>query len=380
LIVAACPSVGSTAQVHETEVDIIRANDLLKGMRDRAKQAGTFAIHWNESSNLIGDPAQLAERLARSAAEIEDPSAAAFAAETAIMAISMQQGSEFRLVADGPKLRMDRFTFEASRIDPGELVRQRTLAAFDGQFSKWVVLERSGDYPIGVISNETDPVEFRYISSIPVFVAFRSALWLNRLGSYDATTRWGELGDTSLVKLELATRSSDPHISRYVLWCDPTKSFQALRIEKWHGPTLRRRWDLRYEVSDDSASWLPDSWEMLAWSADGHLNERRQSEVTECRVGQEVASTEFEIVFPPGALVYDRTRQEEYILLHNHQKQYITDAHWDAGMTYQEILKSTNRSTSEISQVVGIVISGAFLILLTLFWLWRRYWRLRTVL
>jgi hypothetical protein len=261
-------------------------------------------------------------------------------------------------------------TFEQSMTDPLIAVPQETVQTFDGKLGKSLTAKSAGRYPRGRVASTDETNGLDFVGALPILLAVRGAVWLDRLAAPRATAVDGVLENDPMVILTLSSEGSD---RKYILWCEPAKDYHVRRIEYYASSGLRRRHDISYSHDEKSRLWIPVRWTRTSALPDGGIRVQKTSAVTYYSLGGAIPSEEFDLTFPPGTWVDDEVNNRSYIVLEDGGERVVTPAERAARLGYEELLeRSPGLGSPRIWWIMSFSTIG---LIVLLFFVWRSYRR-----
>jgi hypothetical protein len=95
---------------------------------------------------------------------------------------------------------------------------------------------------------------------------------------------------------------NDARLSYFV---DPELDYNVVRRVLVRNRRIVNQIDIGYEKSS-VCEWVPISWVEHAYTASGNLERRREVEVVSTKFNEPLSEDQFDVVFPPGAVVTDQ--------------------------------------------------------------------------
>ena len=149
-------------------------------------------------------------------------------------------------------------------------------------------------------------VEFRTISTYPIFWTFRGAddkFSAHSLDDYELSGRFVVLGGRRCCELVQKSRSAS---SSQVLLLDTERGYAPLSLTVTTEKTVTLHLGIEYTFSQDVGLWLPSAWKSSTHTHSGALRESVAVTVTECVPNAGVRPTEFQPSLPPGTHLLDQ--------------------------------------------------------------------------
>ena len=244
---------------------------------------------------------------------------------------------QYTLRLDGDKLR------DTFRRDDGS----PSVNTFDGKLCRRLsyAFEKLR-YPQGTLSHGADNTKM---------LTFKPVVWTFRLLSPTLSTfkqerfrvvdESADLDGTRCVHLsdDVCDEDGRPVAAGSTsLWLDPARDYCVRKYA--YGERRPGRADTEVDITHIEhpiAGWIPSTWSILS-RLDGKVSYREISTVTSVEVNPAIAAGEFQLDFPSGTMVIDRTGKEErvFIVQPDGTERTVTQKEQRAKISYDDLLKS----------------------------------------
>jgi hypothetical protein len=206
-----------------------------------------------------------------------------------------------------------------------------------------------------------------------LFLTFRGdhPQFYRDLNKFAVTGRTIPIASRRCVELVRASAGSD---RREVFFLDAEREYIVVRKATLRGEQPMWQLDIAYR-QDPTVGWVPSSWEyVIRVGKVPQPHESGRYTVTKYEINPALDAGEFDIAFPPGTRVLDKSSGQEvqYIVRENREKgREIPTA---SNPTYQDLEKASAR----FNRVIVLVVWGVVFALAGGGWLWLRHWRKKT--
>jgi hypothetical protein len=219
--------------------------------------------------------------------------------------------SENRLVVRGTNFRYEdnhpTWFMPAGTLHPRSQIMVSNGTAAKSFFPKGMTGDRGA---VGLIETQGWHRMATASSYVPVMMAFRgleptlAAYDVRRLKPTGVTL---PVGGVTCSRFEQGTAAA----LRQVFWMDDAGLLRRFQSET--KGKLTRQYDVRYERRYGQDAF-PVSWVMVEYSREGSVTKETTVEVVEATLDADVASSEFELRFPPGCKVHDLKVDRDYLV------------------------------------------------------------------
>ena len=155
------------------------------------------------------------------------------------------------------------------------------------------------------------------------------------------------------------------------VWVDQSRGFVVIRwSELFKDGSVRARADIKY-TKDGSGRWVPKSWKVKTYRADGEIASIFDAEMLSCNSSLDLQKRDFSVDFPTGTRVRDQTRNIEFIVLADRSERPILRSEIMAGLTHEQLANSRpgvllqlGKSKARVLWIFGLVSTFGLMVLL----------------
>lgn len=299
-------------------------DDVQAAWTTRARRVQSFRFAWTENEfcpkgSLIS-AADVATILGKPGNEIP-PADAAFQTECSVAV----DGDRFRYAAKGAR----------PQLPDGDLAPRDYVSAFDGK----VWRDLCGPIPTrscaqGSIASTSVDEDLLTLKPIIWAYRFQTPKASIQLDKYRVIAPAG----SALEKLVVLQEDISSSNVITTLWLDPARDFLVTRCTM--EPRRRGRLtkiDISYVRSDGNnpPDWVPSEWRIVCES-NQRLLMSLTARATEHAINPRIDADQFNIVFPPGAIVQDAIANTTYIVRENGKNRAVLPSERTTG--YDELL------------------------------------------
>ncbi|OWK36724.1 hypothetical protein FRUB_09287 [Fimbriiglobus ruber] len=222
-----------------------------------------------------------------------------------------------RVVFGGQKFRFDD---HIPRWDPGTVgtYDSKHVDTYDGQLAKMLSDPTNSrqKYPTGRVEKSEASFAAKFIGLEPYFLSFRGdhPQHSHRLNLYKPTGRSSVIAGRTCAEL---SREVPANQNQYLLYVDVDRFVVVKKV------TLNKRhteptWQIDISYSPDAViGWVPQTWEYrIRTGLENKVSESGRTLVTKYQINPDVPKEEFDIAFPPGTYVVDKSSDKavEYVI------------------------------------------------------------------
>lgn len=206
----------------------------------------------------------------------------------------------------------------------GRLVEREYDVTFDGESSHTLF---SGNRPgknvphVGFIEEARQATRDRALS--PFVMAFRPcdpAVGGINISKY-ALKSAEVLNDEGVPCVVIS--SIDEGDYHRTLWLAKGREYVVVRIDVTRKGRPITVTDVSY-TCDATHGWVPCAWRFVSQAGSDSIQEKAAATVSDCELNLDLAPSEFQIVFPKGALVRNLKDGEDYMMMDDGQRRAIT--------------------------------------------------------
>lgn len=217
---------------------------------------------------------------------------------------------------------------------------QDYTAAFVGSESRALFARNVGSYPIGEIGNGVpDTGLCRNTNTLALRLVYRS--FDPTQSPFRASNLKLQNGTAVVAKVPctIAYCEESPFV-KSVVWLDPSRDFIPLRYIVEEEGHVALDMVVHYSQSADGA-W-PSTWVWSEFDPGGKVVSSHSATVTSCGLNARIPTADFEIEFPPGTWVFDKTNKSQYVVLPNGSHRFINPG--EGSKDYERIVRGANWS------------------------------------
>jgi hypothetical protein len=270
------------------------------------------------------------------------------------------------------------YTYDGKVVSvDSRLVPYKFESAFDGKTYKTFSPFGTDTFPSGTAVLASKSNDARRSEVLPLFVAFRAldpAMGLLTQGHFKSTGKQSLIGGRSCVAIQ---EIPDPRKKGlFTFWVDAERDWNVVRITVSTDDQVETQTDISYK-QDDKCGWIPSAWSYI-WIRGQSLVESSESTVTGYSINPPLAANAFEIVFPPGALIYDETQGSElgnwrqYLVREDGSVRIVSPADVRNNVTYEQLIAETRSSRVNRMLLTVCIMTGLGIVLAAICrFLWR---------
>lgn len=271
------------------------------------------------------------------------------------------------LSLSGSKMR---YSYDVPQWDRGhnELHEVHYADTFDGRLFKSLrnpSEPNKANYPAGHVEKAEGTHSVTQLAIIPLIWALRGdhKQFFHNLAQFDVTGRKVAISDQSC--LELVRRTQPGGNKREVMYVDPMRDYVVARMAIMVEDKPTMQVDVAYSP-DKAVGWIPHSWEYtIRLSSNNSLLEAQRRTVTSYEIGGPIDDSEFDLQFPPGTRVMDRSEggNVQYVIREDSSKGRVIPSALTP--TYEELKKSDRKP----NRLRLFIIWGGVLALILVCWI-----------
>jgi hypothetical protein len=349
LIFSSCGLAG----VESDKAAILTSDQIIDAWQSRRKRIATFRAKWEERQST-SRPSRVTE--VGSPAEGSQPQELTLVSKYSL--IIKESKFCFEQSGNVPTAKADGAVFTSVRD---------TKTCYDGKQTKG--LTHFEEFPQGAIDSQRASLG-RQVVLLPIMIAFYLVdSDFAPFSSYQLTIvdKTAFVGDSSCIVARIVDKKS-PHIVRD-LYCDPKKQFSVLRYLMQANGKPVCQIDMDW-TQNPKGEWAPRSWQASTFNGDGTLKTATEATITDIVFNDLIDDEkEFDVQFPIGTRVDDRTANRVYIVQEDEQRRDILPAEVASGMSQEEFLSTRSGERLERKSSRIWMLCGTVAIIIVLTWL-----------